>query len=88
MFQPKYEMGRTAVKILLDEIGIQAGSTNPSAADRARMKKSAESSRRVVILEPRLIVRKSSIAHLTRSRKRAAENTGHQESLTWPEGCR
>ena len=62
VFQPKYEMGRTAVRILLDEIGAQAGPASTETADRARAKKSTEPSRRVVILEPRLIVRKTSIA--------------------------
>ena len=59
--QPKYEMGKAAVKFLLDEIGVKAGSTSLGAAGHAEMRKSAEPSRRVVILEPRLIIRKTSI---------------------------
>jgi LacI family transcriptional regulator len=61
VFQPKYEMGKAAVKILLDESGVQAGSTNLGSPGHEGMRKGVAPGRRLAILEPRLIVRKTGI---------------------------
>jgi LacI family transcriptional regulator len=52
--QPKYDMGKTAARILLDEIGARAvQKADPSFEPPGR---------RVLILEPQLVVRKTSVA--------------------------
>ncbi len=54
VLQPKYDMGKAAVKILLEEIARRSES-------KAHPEKEGDG-RRVLILEPQLIVRKTSVA--------------------------
>ncbi len=72
VLQPKYEMGKAAVKILLEDIGARAALSKKRAAlspasreDEKSMSTASNtetnSARRVVILEPELIVRKTSV---------------------------
>lgn len=62
--QPMYDMGITAVQLLFEELNFPAARSDRISSGDGNDRSAGSRSRRVVILEPKLIVRETSGVHL------------------------